>query len=553
MSTFRGNDMNAKLVAIYRRALEQNKVELTLREAVDTVGYSEKQVKRDMKMWETFGWVEYRPGKGRGHESVLRFQPEFDRTLRAWIDESFVQASMADAAKWLEWDWPPALREVIQALIWSRFGFEQTEEDRFIFPRTRALESLDPLDIHIAMEASLSRHVFDRLFEWDGTTVQSSLAHYIEETPFGFRCYIRKGVTFHNGVTLSAKDVVYSLNRLLDHGKQVWLFAPIERVESPAPYVIDLHTKAHLAYIERLLAQTPASITYQGAEGVVGTGPFKLEQTSEEVVRLRAFERGLRPRPSLDVVEFVTFSETDYAKWSTRDDHSLVKWIAEAGARYLVFNMRQSWLKDDAPARHAIQRAIQKEAFVEMGGERHQVAHGFFPEMSRPVHVPGEGTICQRPLRLLHLPFEVAAQDAALVATQLRTAGFTVETETYTIGSLLQDETLCRADLILCGEMMSEDLDLAFLAFLTSELSLVGKLLANGVELRAMMDRYQQTDMSAWSMLHREVERYLTEEALVIPLYHVARERRFPSFFGDVPLDVFGHPRYDQLWIRPSV
>jgi len=542
--------MNAKLVAIYRHAVETGKGEVTLREAVEAVGYSEKQVKRDIKVWQSLGLVEYQAGKGRGHESVLRFQPDFARTLSGWVDTSFSTASMADAAKWLEWDWPPALRELIQARVWSRFGFEQTEEDRFVFPRTRTLESLDPLDIHIAMEASLSRHVFDRLFEWDGTMVQPSLAHHIEDTPFGFRCYIRKGVTFHNGMTLAAKDVVYSLNRLLARGKQVWLFAPIERLESPAPYVVDIHTKAHRAYIERLLAQTPASITYEGAEGVVGTGPFKLEKQSDDVVRLRAFERGLRPRPSLDVVEFVTFSEMDYAKWSDGDEQSLVKWIAEAGARYLMFNLQHSWLKDDVETRLAIQQAIDKKAFVELGGERHQVAHGFFPETSRPLPRPKAAGSLRRPLRLLHLPFDVATEDAMLIAAQLRTAGFTVETETYTLGCLLQEETLRRADLILCGEMMSEDLDLAFLAFLTSELSLVGKLVAHETELRTMMDRYRQTDMSAWPLLHREVERHLTESALVIPLYHVARERRFPSFLGEVPVDVFGHPRYDQLWIR---
>lgn len=545
--------MNAKLVAIYRHAVETGKGEVTLREAVEAVGYSEKQVKRDIKVWQSLGLVEYQAGKGRGHESVLRFQPDFARTLSGWVDTSFSTASMADAAKWLEWDWPPALRELIQARVWSRFGFEQTEEDRFVFPRTRTLESLDPLDIHIAMEASLSRHVFDRLFEWDGTMVQPSLAHHIEDTPFGFRCYIRKGVTFHNGMTLAAKDVVYSLNRLLARGKQVWLFAPIERLESPAPYVVDIHTKAHRAYIERLLAQTPASITYEGAEGVVGTGPFKLEKQSDDVVRLRAFERGLRPRPSLDVVEFVTFSEMDYAKWSDGDEQSLVKWIAEAGARYLMFNLQHSWLKDDVETRLAIQQAIDKKAFVELGGERHQVAHGFFPETSRPLPRPKAAGSLRRPLRLLHLPFDVATEDAMLIAAQLRTAGFTVETETYTLGCLLQEETLRRADLILCGEMMSEDLDLAFLAFLTSELSLVGKLVAHETKLRTMMDRYRQTDMSAWPLLHREVERHLTESALVIPLYHVARERRFPSFLGEVPVDVFGHPRYDQLWIRHSV
>jgi len=118
---------------------------------------------------------------------------------------------------------------------------------------------------------------------------------------------------------------------------------------------------------------------------------------------------------------------------------------------------------------------------------------------------------------------------------------------------LFEEETLRRADIILCGEMMNEDRDLAFLAFMTSELSLVGKLLGEDATLRTMMDRYHQVDLDVWPHLHREVERYVTEQAYVVPLYHVARERRFPSFLGDVPIDIYGHPRYEQLWIRPSL
>ncbi|MCT4795795.1 MAG: ABC transporter substrate-binding protein [Exiguobacterium sp.] len=545
--------MNPKLVSIYRYAIERDREDVTLREAVNATGYSEKQIKRDVNVWAQSGWVEYRPGRGRGHESVIQFAPSFNQVLTTWVDTTFARITMAEAAKWLEWEWPPLLREKIQAHIWGRFGFEQTEEDRFIFPRTRALASLDPLDIHIAMEASLARHLFDRLFEWDGNVIRPSLAHHIEATRFGFRLYIRKGVLFHNGMSLSANEIVYSLNRLLRYGKQRWLFAPIERVDSPAPFIVDIYTSAHGGYIERLLAQTPASISYKGFEGTVGTGPFKLERVSEDVTRFQAFERGLRPRPSLDVVEFVTFSEADHAEWSMRDDHRLVKWVAEAGARYAVFNMRHSWLKDAPDVRRAILRTIDKTALVALGGERHQVAHGFFPEASQEVKREAEDRIDVRPIRLLHLPYATATEDANLIAQQLTFAGFTVETEVYTLSVLFEEETLRRADIILCGEMMNEDRDLAFLAFMTSELSLVGKLLGEDATLRTMMDRYHQVDLDVWPHLHREVERYVTEQAYVVPLYHVARERRFPSFLGDVPIDIYGHPRYEQLWIRPSL
>lgn len=545
--------MNAKIVSLFHFSLKQDRAVITLKEAIEETGYSEKQIKRDVKQWELNEWVKYRPGKGRGNESTIEFRPQFSHELTEWAKRAFLEGSMVEVTKWLDWGWPQELREMIQSQVWGRFGFDQTEEDRFIFPRTRQLASLDPLDIHIAMEASLSRNVFDRLFEWDGTKVQPSLAHYIEETSFGMRCYIRKGIYFHNGMPLTAKDVAYSLNRLLKRGKQTWLFGPINHVETPAPYIVDIYTKSHRAYIQRLLAQTPASITYKGAEGTVGTGPFKLEIVSKELFRLRAYDRGLRPRPSIDVVEFVTFSEQDYLKWSMRDDHRIKQWFAEAGARYVVFNMKHSWLKEEKSTRLAIERAIDKQSFVMHGGERHQVAHGFFPDSSRRINLVEEGVVTLRPIRLIHLPFETAREDAWIIAGQLRAAGFIVETDVYSLESLLLKETLERADLILCGEMMSEDVDLAFLAFLTSELSLVGKLLNGDQKLQSLMERYQKTDMKEWRKIHRETERYLVEEALVVPLYHVARERRFPSYLGNVPIDVFGHPRYEQLWIRPNI
>ncbi|WP_128123787.1 hypothetical protein [Exiguobacterium sp. AM39-5BH] len=74
--------MNSKLVAIYRHALETGKIEVTLREAVKAVGYSEKQVKRDIRAWETMGWVTYQPARGAAINRCFVFSRTLTRQSR---------------------------------------------------------------------------------------------------------------------------------------------------------------------------------------------------------------------------------------------------------------------------------------------------------------------------------------------------------------------------------------------------------------------------------------------------------------------------------------
>lgn len=98
---------------------------------------------------------------------------------------------------------------------------------------------------------------------------------------------LRKGVTFHNGASFSADDVVYTLNYIADPKNQVpakrfskW----IKNVEKLGPYKVRMHLKmpwpSSLQYLAGVLHINPKGTWDKGAAyqntHPVGTGPYKI-------------------------------------------------------------------------------------------------------------------------------------------------------------------------------------------------------------------------------------------------------------------------------------
>src|SRR5262249_16751108 len=114
-----------------------------------------------------------------------------------------------------------------------------------------------------------------------------------------FRFHLRDGVRFHDGRRLTARDVRFSFERLLQ-AKDAYRFllSPIRgakrilngeskelegfRIVSAQEFTIDLETP--LSFFPAILTYTPSSIVPEGTqrigaswrEGCLGTGPFRV-------------------------------------------------------------------------------------------------------------------------------------------------------------------------------------------------------------------------------------------------------------------------------------
>ncbi len=136
---------------------------------------------------------------------------------------------------------------------------------------------------------------------------------------------IRRGVKFHNGKTLTAKDIVASMKQYVGaKGSNAGLspFFDAAGVSARGDYAVVFRLKSPIGVFPYLVSQTTYQAIIQPAEiaakpgtwvasGMIGTGAFKLERyvekRSAELVRNAGYWGG---RPPLDAVKITLYQGT---------------------------------------------------------------------------------------------------------------------------------------------------------------------------------------------------------------------------------------------------
>jgi len=152
--------------------------------------------------------------------------------------------------------------------------------------------SLDP---HVQLSGGMlqySHMVFDPLVRWtQDMTFEPRLAEKWERLDANtVRFYLRKGVTFHSGNPFTAKDVVWTLNRLKTSQDYKALFEPFTEAVAIDDYTVDLKTADPYALLLNMATYIfpMDSVFYSGKDengqdkaAIVKTGPsFALNNES---------------------------------------------------------------------------------------------------------------------------------------------------------------------------------------------------------------------------------------------------------------------------------
>jgi peptide/nickel transport system substrate-binding protein len=183
------------------------------------------------------------------------------------------------------------------------------------------------LDPHVQWDTdsyTVYRNIFDNLVTRDGTgriVPQIGAAwKYRSDTVVDFT--IRTDVKFHDGTKLTADDVVYSVQRIIDpnfKSPQLGQFNSIVKAEVTAPDTVRLTTSspypALLAQLVKLSIVPKAHIEKVGAEKFnlepIGSGPYKFAGWQKGVrVTLAANDDYWRGRPPFKTVTFQAVPDT---------------------------------------------------------------------------------------------------------------------------------------------------------------------------------------------------------------------------------------------------
>ncbi len=186
------------------------------------------------------------------------------------------------------------------------------------------VSDLDPgFGSTISVNEKVINLIFDGLVEYgEGLSLIPGIAKSwdISEDGTTYTFYLRDGIKFHNGQTLTAEDVKYTYERILDPEAGSGQLAKVELIDSIA-VLDDLTVQFQLQepYAPFLLSAAFGVVPKDYVETVgkdhfarnpVGSGPFRLvEWKSGDRLVLKANEDYYLGRPSLDTVVIRPISE----------------------------------------------------------------------------------------------------------------------------------------------------------------------------------------------------------------------------------------------------
>ena len=253
----------------------------------------------------------------------------------------------------------------------------------------------DSLDPHKTVKAG-TREVMFNVFEGlmkptpDGDLTPAIAESYeVSEDRMTYTFHLREGVQFHNGKTVTAEDVVYSIQRCAAATEtgivQVEAFSVIQAIETPddktVAITISEPSNEFISYMTTAIL--PADYDKQDT-APVGTGPFKfVSRTAQDSVVLEKFDGYWGTPAQLDKVTLKIIENADSLMMSLQSGaidlcaHLTSTQVAQLGENFDVaegtMNLVQAlYLNnaekpfDDVRVRQALCYAVDKQEIIDL-------------------------------------------------------------------------------------------------------------------------------------------------------------------------------------------
>jgi peptide/nickel transport system substrate-binding protein len=388
----------------------------------------------------------------------------------------------------------------------------------FIDASSEAANTLDPRMNELAWVSSMAMYIYDGLLiqHPDGSEMVPHLASEMptQEDETTLTVPLREGVTFHNGDELTAEDVAYTYNWILDPDNgsiRRQNVAFMDSVEVVDDYTVRFNLENPYALFNNTIAEpiVPKSVADdlgpdEFGRNPVGTGPFQLaEWEQSDHITLERFDDYFLKTPNLDsyTVRVIPEAQVQFVELATGNIHSaavsnqlmnkaksendiILKKLDQFDYNGLIFNaLREPF--DDVRVREAMQYAVDYDQMLEATkGELGERVYGFMPksvnqawdfpwqdwddeylpdkdhdEAQRLLKEAGYGDGFGRTLKIKSLSFEKFKAMSIVLQNELEKLGIDAEIEEMTIGQWVESLNTDTYDVNVYGWSGGQDPD----------------------------------------------------------------------------------------------
>lgn len=477
-------------------------IRVTIEQLSSLLCCTPRNVKFILRRLEEKALISWKPGRGRGHASSLSFLRSSEEILEETFQELLAKGKMKEA---IELIGAPEVSNLLRERLWAelnrQMGFHSEPErpsgqDVLRMMRNRHLERLDPAFVFTAFEAYIIGQVCNTLVSYEAASDSflPGLAHTWEHSDNYTRWtfYLRKGVRFHHGKTLTAGDVKYTLERLFQvDSHSLWQYGDVVEVKTEGDYTICFYlSRSNLFFLHLAgslyMSILPSDVSFSGIP--VGTGPFRVANLNEDVLTLTAFDDYYGIRPLLDRVEIWFLpdkagSDRHYELSGANTDE-MMPWnqynssidYPALGCRYIVFNLRREGVHHRKEIRQALRIVYDRVALIrELGGSRYTPADSLLPWISKERQVV-EGQLKEaadllryagyagESIRLAYSPKKEESEEAEWLQKRCRAVGLNLVLHLLHPGRSAED-ILQNADLLIGEEVLEDDWEWGMMNF----------------------------------------------------------------------------------------
>ncbi|WNC14965.1 ABC transporter substrate-binding protein [Brevibacillus brevis] len=553
-----------------------------------------RNVKLILRKWEKDGLLSWKAGVGRGNHSTLTILCDTSTFFSSYFQKLLADGKIGEAVALIQnRKLPPRLKRLLQEMWDSQFGFvaesgENTSLDVLRIPRQRDFSTLDPAFVAVASESHFLNQMCHRLVTYDRERQrflpQLAYAWESNEQRTIWTFYLRKGVRFHHGRMLSSKDVAYTVQRLIDLDSPYrWQMDDVERIEHPSERVVTFHLRQPNRFFLHFMGSNAMSILPHDVpfdeRAIVGTGPFRMAEYTDDRLVLEAFEDYYGERAMLDRVELWIvpgpYSRQRLYQLPDRGDTrpdtdgqegDLV--FEEVGCHYLAFNFRRPGVHHEYAFRMAMRLIIDRHELIRQLGEHgYTPAGSFLPQQSRSLSFPSStleeaadwlrrSSYRGEMLSLFMARGTTFDGIASWIRERCERVGIRLQIESLTKADFLSPDFEQKADMAIMGEVLQNDIELGLLEVYKNKCTMVHRFLDDAK--REWIDgrlsevlRMKGREKRLGALL--ELEETLAAEQCWLFLYHVKRVDRYHPDLQGFVADSYGWVDFSKLWVKSFV